>query len=63
MAGATTPDQVLSELARERELFERLPGGRVRCYACRHRGLIPPGQPGIGKVRWTEDGRLSADRS
>jgi pyruvate formate lyase activating enzyme len=58
MAGATTLDQVLSGLAREGELFERLPGGRVRCYACGHRCLIPPGPRGICKVRWNEDGRL-----
>ena len=58
MAGATTLDQVLSRLAREGELFERLPGGRARCYACGHRCLIPPGQRGICKVRWNDDGRL-----
>ena len=58
MAGATTLDQVLSGLAREGELFERLPGGRVRCHACGHRCLIPPGQRGVCKVRWNEDGRL-----
>ena len=58
MTDATTLDQVLSELAREGELFERLPGGRVRCHACGHRCLIPPGQRGVCKVRWNDDGRL-----
>ena len=58
MAGAPTLDQVLSGLAREGELFERLPGGRVRCSACGHRCLIPPGRRGICKVRWNDDGRL-----
>jgi len=58
MAGATTLDQVLSGLAREGELFERLPGSRVRCHACGHRCLIPPGQRGVCKVRWNEDGSL-----
>lgn len=62
-AGATTLDQGLSGLAREGALFERLPGDRVRCDACGHRCLIPPGQRGICKVRWNEDGRLSANRS
>jgi hypothetical protein len=55
MAGATTLDHVLSGLAREGELFERLPGDRVRCYAC--------GSRGIGKVRWSEDGLLGPNRS
>ncbi len=47
-----------SRLAREGELYERLPGGRLRCYACGHRCLILPGQRGVCKVRWNEDGRL-----
>jgi AmmeMemoRadiSam system radical SAM enzyme len=51
-------DQVLSRLAREGELYEPLPEGRVRCYACGHRCVIPPGQRGICKVRWNEGGRL-----
>ncbi len=58
MAAAVTLEQVLSRLAREGELYERLPEGRVRCYACGHRCLILPGQKGICKVRWNEDGRL-----
>jgi pyruvate formate lyase activating enzyme len=58
MAGTVTLEQTLSRLAREGELYERLPGGRVRCYACGHRCLIPPGQRGICKVRWNEGGRL-----
>jgi pyruvate formate lyase activating enzyme len=49
---------VLRHLAREGELYERLPEARVRCYACGHRCLIPPGQRGVCKVRWNEDGRL-----
>jgi len=49
---------VLRRLAREGELYERLSAGRVRCHACGHRCLIPPGQRGVCKVRWNEDGRL-----
>ena len=49
---------VLARLAREGELFERLPESRVRCYACGHRCLIPSGQRGVCKVRWNDDGRL-----
>jgi pyruvate formate lyase activating enzyme len=57
MAG-TTLEQTLSRLAREGELYERLPGDRLRCYACGHRCLILSGQRGVCKVRWNEDGRL-----
>ncbi len=58
MAAPVALERVLSELAKEGELYERLPEGRLRCYACGHRCLIPPGQKGICKVRWNEDGRL-----
>ncbi|MFQ5830618.1 MAG: radical SAM protein, partial [Candidatus Methylomirabilia bacterium] len=58
MAKSLTLEQVLSRLAREGELYEKLPEGRLRCYACGHRCLIPSGQKGICKVRWNEDGRL-----
>jgi pyruvate formate lyase activating enzyme len=51
-------DQVLSRLAGGGELYEPLPEGRVRCYACGHRCLIPSGQRGICKVRFNEGGRL-----
>ena len=55
---AVTLEQVLARLAREGALHERLPEGRVRCFACGHRCLIPPGQRGICKVRWNDQGRL-----
>jgi pyruvate formate lyase activating enzyme len=55
---SVTLEDVLARLAREGELYERLPEGRVRCYACGHRCLILPGQRGVCKVRWNEDGRL-----
>ena len=40
------------------ELVQELPNSRVRCFACGHRCLIPPGQRGICKVRHNEGGRL-----
>jgi len=40
------------------ELYERLEGGRVRCFACGHRCLIPPGREGICRVRFNEAGTL-----
>jgi hypothetical protein len=54
----TTLEKLLGGLAREGELYERLPEQRVRCFACGHRCVIPPGQRGICKVRWNESGRL-----
>ena len=48
----------LARLTREGSLYERLDRDRVRCFACGHRCLIPPGLPGICKVRFNEAGRL-----
>jgi len=50
--------QLIDPRTREGELWEPLPGGRVRCYACGHRCVILPGQRGICKVRYNQDGRL-----
>src|SRR5688500_7649453 len=50
--------QVLARFTREGELYEKLPEGRVRCFACGHRCLIPPGQLGVCKVRYNEEGAL-----
>jgi pyruvate formate lyase activating enzyme len=57
-ASPTTLEDMLARLAIEGQLHERLPEGRVRCHACGHRCLIPPGQRGICKVRWNDGGRL-----
>src|SRR2546428_10678157 len=51
-------DGGLSRLGREGELYEPLPESRVRCYGCGRRCLIPPGQRGVCRVRWNDDGRL-----
>ena len=50
--------QLLARHTREGELCERLPQQRVRCLACGHRCLIPPGREGICKVRFNEAGTL-----
>jgi len=50
--------QLIDPRTREGELWEPLPEGRLRCYACGHRCLILPGQRGICKVRYNEGGRL-----
>src|SRR5262245_5614307 len=50
--------QLIDPRTREGELWEPLPEGRLRCYACGHRCVIPPGQRGICKVRFNAGGRL-----
>ncbi|HEV2388079.1 MAG TPA: AmmeMemoRadiSam system radical SAM enzyme [Candidatus Acidoferrales bacterium] len=50
--------EVLDEATREGELYDRLEGDWVRCYACGHECKIPPGQAGVCKVRFNRDGRL-----
>ena len=42
------------------ELYEKLPGGAVRCHACGHRCLIREGRRGICKVRSNRQGELYA---
>jgi pyruvate formate lyase activating enzyme len=49
---------VLARHTREGELYERLPEDRVRCFACGHRCLIPPGRDGVCRVRFNEGGTL-----
>jgi len=59
MPSPTAPlAETLSRLTREGEIYERLPGQAVRCYACGHRCYIPEGRPGICKVRFNEGGAL-----
>jgi pyruvate formate lyase activating enzyme len=48
----------LARLTREGTLYERLPEDRVRCVACGHRCLIPPGREGICRVRFNDAGSL-----
>jgi pyruvate formate lyase activating enzyme len=50
--------QVLARHTREGELFEKLENDRVRCYACGHRCVIPPGREGVCRVRFNEGGVL-----
>jgi pyruvate formate lyase activating enzyme len=50
--------QILSELTREGEIYDRLPQNAVRCHACGHRCFIPEGRPGICRVRFNDGGVL-----
>ncbi|HEU5171034.1 MAG TPA: AmmeMemoRadiSam system radical SAM enzyme [Gemmatimonadales bacterium] len=55
------PDSIARPLdarTTEGRLYNRLPDGSVRCYACGHRCLIREGRRGICKVRFNQDGRL-----
>jgi pyruvate formate lyase activating enzyme len=60
MTPSSTLGEVLATLIREAapELHESLPDDRVRCFACGHRCLIPPGRDGVCRVRFNEGGRL-----
>ncbi len=49
---------VLARHTKEGELYEKLERGRVRCFACGHRCLIPPGRDGVCRVRFNEEGAL-----
>ena len=53
-----TLEEVLDSMTVEGELYERLEGDSLRCYACGHRCLIKPGKRGICKVRFNQDGIL-----
>ena len=57
-ASATPLARLLAGHTREGELGELLDNERVRCLACGHRCLIPPGREGICKVRYNEGGAL-----
>jgi pyruvate formate lyase activating enzyme len=54
----TTVSEKIDHLTRTGELYEKLEGGAVRCYACAHRCLIKPGRRGICQVRFNQDGEL-----
>jgi pyruvate formate lyase activating enzyme len=49
---------VLKDLTREGELYEKLPQGKLRCFACGHRCVIAPGKSGVCRVRFNEQGSL-----
>src|SRR6478736_6627764 len=54
----TTLADVLARETREGELYDTLPDGRLRCYACGHCCPLPDGAVGVCKVRFNRDGRL-----
>jgi pyruvate formate lyase activating enzyme len=56
----STLAEVLARGTREGDLYERLPDGRLRCYACGHCCPLPDGAIGVCKVRFNDGGRLLA---
>ena len=50
--------EVLARETREGELYDVLPDGRLRCYACGHCCPLPDGAIGVCKVRFNQGGRL-----
>src|SRR5512147_997292 len=53
-----TLEDALDTATVEGELYEKLENNKIRCFACGHRCLIFPGQRGICKVRYNQDGVL-----
>ncbi len=51
-------NELLKERTREGVLYEKLEGGKVRCFACGHRCVIPEGRHGICLVRFNAAGTL-----
>lgn len=54
----TDVSATLDRLTAPGELYEKQPGGALRCYACAHRCLIRPGRRGICQVRFNREGEL-----
>jgi pyruvate formate lyase activating enzyme len=61
-ATATSLGQLLARYTAEGVLYEKLEGARVRCVACGHRCLIPPGHDGVCRVRFNDGGTLRVPR-
>ena len=56
--GLASLAEILGRETREGELYERLPDGRLRCFACGHCCPLPDGAVGVCKVRFNQGGKL-----
>ena len=54
----STLGELLARETRAGELYDRLPDGRLRCYACGHCCPLPDGAIGVCKVRFNDSGTL-----
>ena len=61
-AGGATLEDVLRDRTADGRLVESLGEGKVRCFACGHRCLIPEGNRGVCKIRYNEGGVLRVPR-
>jgi pyruvate formate lyase activating enzyme len=55
---ATTLKELLKTYTVEGELYEKLEGDKLHCFACGHRCTILPGLDGICRVRYNDKGKL-----
>jgi pyruvate formate lyase activating enzyme len=55
---AQTLEDLLNSLTKEGELYDKLEGGKLRCFSCGHRCLIPEGRAGVCRVRFNRGGTL-----
>lgn len=58
MSETLTLHGVLAGHVKEGELYDKMPNGWVRCFACGHRCKIAPDRDGICKVRFNRNGIL-----
>jgi pyruvate formate lyase activating enzyme len=56
--GLASLAEILGRETREGELYERLPDGRLKCFACGHCCPLPDGAVGVCKVRFNQGGKL-----
>jgi AmmeMemoRadiSam system radical SAM enzyme len=62
IAGASKLADAINLKVREGDLYEKLPGGRVHCFACGHHCKINDGGRGICQVRYNVGGTLYVPR-
>ena len=53
-----TLEQVLADNTIEGTLYEKMPDGRIRCFACGHRCPIGEGKHGVCYIRFNRGGKL-----
>ncbi len=62
IAGESALSNITNKLVREGDLYEKLDGDRVHCYACAHHCKINDGGRGVCQVRYNIGGKLYVPR-
>lgn len=62
IAGDSALASAVNSMVREGDLYEKLPGNRVHCFACAHHCRISDGGRGICQVRYNVQGTLFVPR-